>query len=184
MNSKTYKIVSSGLLIALSVILTRVFSADLIIAGIPGARLAAGFVPIMLAGILFGPYYGMGVGAAADVIGYLLFPSGTYFPPITLTSALVGLLPHLVFSWARGWKDWQKTLIAVAVTQIICSVFLQTFWLSLLYGKAYEALLYPRAIVVFVTVPVYFVLIYAILSALKRANLLPSREGKLAKSRK
>lgn len=184
MNSKTYRIVSSGLLIALSIILTRVFSANLIVAGIPAARLAAGFVPVMLAGLLLGPYYGLGVGALADIIGYMVFPSGAYFPPITLTSALVGLLPYLIVKWTPNWKEWQKTLAAVAVTQILCSMLLQTFWLSILYGKAYELLLYPRIAVTLVTIPVYFIMIYTIFSALKRANLLPARDARLAKSRK
>ena len=101
MNDKVFKIVASGVLIALSIALTRLMSANLIIAGVPAVRLGVGFVPIMIAGVVLGPYYGMGVGATADLLGFLLFPMGVYFPPITLTSALVGLLPHLLFMLPR-----------------------------------------------------------------------------------
>jgi ECF transporter S component (folate family) len=180
LNSKTYKLVSCGLLIALSVILTRVFSANFLIVGVPAGRLATGFVPIMLAGLLLGPYYGLGAGALADIIGYLIFPSGVYFPLITLTSALVGLLPALISRWMPNLREWQKTLLAVAVTQIVCSMFLQTFFLSMLYGKAFTALLYPRIVVTLITIPVYFAMVHAILSALRRANLMPA-ERRLAK---
>ena len=54
MQIKTRDLILAGLFIAISVILTRVFSADLLIAGVPSARLAIGFVPIILAGILLG----------------------------------------------------------------------------------------------------------------------------------
>lgn len=176
MNKKTYKIVAAGLLTALSVVLTRVFSTDMIIAGVPAARLAIGFVPIVLAGMMLGPYFGMGVGAVADVLGYLFFPSGVYFFGITITSALAGLLPFIVMRLTGKLHDWARVLLAVAVTQILCSMFLQTFWLSVLYGKAYEALFYPRAIVVLITIPIYFILVFAILTGLKKAKLMPDQK--------
>jgi riboflavin transporter len=175
LNKRTFNIVASGLLIALSVVLTRVFSANFMIVGVPAGRLAVGFVPIVLAGMMLGPYFGMGVGAVADVLGYLLFPSGVYFFGITITSALAGLIPFIVMRLTGKMRYWVQALLAVAVTQILCSMFLQTFWLSVLYGKAYEALFYPRAIVALITIPVYFILIYAILTGLKRAKLLPEQ---------
>lgn len=171
MNKITFKIVASGLLIALSVVLTRIFSADLVIAGVPAARLAIGYVPIIIASIILGPYFGMTVGAAADIIGFFLFPKGVYFPPITITSALVGLLPYLIVRLSGKLPYWLKILLAVAVTQITCSMFLQTIWLSLLYTAPFEALFYPRAVVVLITIPIYYILVYSIIIGLKKAKL-------------
>ena len=171
----TYYLVASGLLIGLSVVLTRVFSVNLLIAGVPASRLSIGYVPIMLAGILLGPAWGFGVGVLADVVGFLLFPSGTFFPPITLTSGLVGVLPWLLLRMTDKWPQWLKVLAAVALTQMLCSVCLQTYWLSLLMGKGYFALLLPRAVVTLVTIPVYYVLIQSVLGSLKKARLLPAR---------
>ncbi len=177
MQEKTKKIVMAGLLIAISVILSRVFSADLLIAGVPSARLSIGFIPIVLAGIILGPAWGMCVGAMADVLGFILFPSGMYFPPITLTSAMVGLLPWVVFRLAARCSQWLKVLLAVGVTQIACSIFLQTLWLSLLFQKSYEVLFYPRAVVALVTIPIFFVIIQSLLAGLKKANLIPQAKG-------
>ena len=166
----TYYLVVSGLLIGLSIVLTRVFSINLIIAGVPASRLSVGYLPIMLASILLGPVWGMGVGALADVVGFLLFPSGTYFPPITLTSALVGMLPYVFMRLTGNWPQWLKVLISVALTQILCSIFLQTYWLSLLMGKAYLVLFFPRAVVTLVTIPVYYLLIHSVLGSLKKRS--------------
>ncbi|MEZ4358466.1 MAG: folate family ECF transporter S component [Eubacteriales bacterium] len=175
MNKKVYKVVAAGLLIALSIVLTRVFSTYLMIAGIPGARLAIGFVPIILASIALGPYFGMVTGALADVLGYVIFPSGAYFPPITITSMLVGIIPFLIVKVIKTKKVWAKVLVAVATTQILCSMFLQTLWIALLYDLSYGDLFFPRAVVTLITIPVYSLLIYYISIALKKANLMPDQ---------
>lgn len=172
MNSKSFKIVASGVLIALSIALTRLMSANLIIAGVPAVRLGVGFVPIMMASVILGPYYGMAVGAAADLLGFLLFPTGVYFPPITLTSALTGLLPYLVFRMLPHFKDWLRVVVAVALTQIVCSMVLQTVWLSMLYGVPYAEMFYGRAVAAAVTTPVYCVIIQAVFAGLKKAGLV------------
>lgn len=182
---KVLKIVLSGLFIALSIVLTRVFSAHVIIAGVPGARLAIGFVPIILASVILGPYFGMMVGAASDIIGFMLFPIGIYFPPITLTSALVGLLPYLIFRVLGKRKEWIRILSAVFVTQVSCSMFLQTLWISLLYNVPYQELFYPRALITAITIPAYYLFISIVLVGLKKANLitLDFKKPRLADSR-
>jgi ECF transporter S component (folate family) len=172
MQIKTKEIVLAGLFIAISVLLTRVFSANLYIAGVNSARLAVGFVPIMLAGILLGPALGMCVGALADVLGFLLFPTGMYFPLVTLTSAIVGLLPWAVYRLAAKCSDWLKTLLAVSITQVVCSMFMQTLWLSIMFGKSYEILFWPRAIIALIMIPVFFVIIQSVLAGLKKAKVI------------
>lgn len=169
----SYSIVLSGLLVALSIVLTRVFSNDLLIAGVKASRLGIGFVPILLAGILCGPYWGFAVGAVADVVGFLLFPAGIYFLPITLTSALAGMLPGLVMAVKIRMPYWLRVFIGVFLVQTLLSMLLQTYWISLLYHMDFAVFFLPRAIVAAVLIPIYFILVYAILLALKRARLLP-----------
>jgi ECF transporter S component (folate family) len=174
MNSRTYNIVISGLLTALSIVLTRLFAANFMIVGVPAARLSIGFVPIILAGMILGPWWGAAVGALADVLGFLMFPSGIYFFPITITSALVGLLPGLIAFYLGKKPDWLKALLNVAIVQIFCSMLLQTYWISLLYGKAFNIFFAPRAIVALALIPVYYIFVYSVFAALKRANMLPA----------
>jgi ECF transporter S component (folate family) len=177
MKIDTRSIVISGLLIALSVVLTRIFKADMMIAGVQASRLSIGFVPIILAGIICGPVWGFFVGGLADSFGFLLFPSGLYYPLITLTSALAGLIPGLVVRYTGKTPDWAKALLSVSAMQVLCSMFLQTFFLSLLFGKAFQVLFVPRAIIALTMIPVYYVVVYAVLLGLKQAKLIPQRLG-------
>lgn len=52
--------------------------------------------PIILAGILLGWQAGFWVGAISDIICFMLFPSGPFFPGFTLTKAMTGAIPALV----------------------------------------------------------------------------------------
>lgn len=171
MRKTTYAIVVSGLLIALSIVLTRIFSADLMIFGVPANRLSIGFLPVIICGMVLGPVWGFAAGGLADVLGFLIFPNGTYFPLITLTSALVGLIPGLIIRYAEKAPDWLKALLCVSAVQILCSMLLQTYWLTLLYGKAFELLFGPRAIVALATIPVYHIFVLSVLTGLKKAGL-------------
>ncbi len=165
--SKTKKLVVSGILVALSIVLTRLFVVNIE----QTIRISFGFVPIMLAGMLLGPIWGLAVGGLADLLGCLLF-GVTPFLPITLTSALVGLLAWLLYRLTAGRKEWLRVLISVSVTQIICSMFLQTLWLSLLMpGATFAGLFFWRAVVALATIPVFTILLYAVLKSLRDAKL-------------
>lgn len=182
MRKNVLKIAVSALLIALSVVLTRLLSIDIPIAGgIPGSRLGAGFLPIMLASILLGPVYGGCVGILADIIGFFVFPKGTYFPPITLTSGLVGILPFFAIKLMKNISIHLKVFVAVAITQISCSLLLQTYWIKLLYGGTYIALFSGRLPVILATIPVYSFLLSAVITALKKSNLLKNLNNSLQK---
>lgn len=102
-NLKSVKAMTgSAFLVAVSVVLTRFLSPYLAIAGANSLRIGLGTVPIMIAGIVFGPVYGGVVGGAADLIGALLFPSGAYTPGFTLSAILQGVLPYLVVRLFSG----------------------------------------------------------------------------------
>lgn len=172
MRKRILKLVLSGLMIGLSIVLTRIGSLNIAIAGIQVSRLGLGFLPIMLSSIILGPLWGMSVGALADLTGFFAFPSGgSYFPPITLTSALVGVLPFLFHKSFKRLPQQYNILITVALTQIICSIFIQTYWISLLTGNAYIVLLKLRAPVTLATIPVYSFMLYTALLALKKPYL-------------
>ncbi|MBU4228094.1 folate family ECF transporter S component, partial [bacterium] len=90
MKISSHKIATMGLLIALSIILTRIASLRIAIGGVEGIRIGLGGLPIILGGVLFGPLSGGLIGAISDVIGYFINPMGAYMPHFTLTSALTG----------------------------------------------------------------------------------------------
>ncbi|MCM8901019.1 folate family ECF transporter S component [Caldicoprobacter algeriensis] len=159
MESRIRKMAYTGLLTAISIILTRFFAGNVNILGVFALRLSFGEVPIMLSGILLGPVYGAACGALSDIIGYAISPvGGPYFPGFTLTAALTGLIPGLMARYYRNYWNWFFVIIIVTATAAV-SVLLNTLWLSLMHGKAYLALLLPRIIGKAILVPAYAIII-------------------------
>lgn len=175
MNRTTYKIVVSGLLIAISIVLTRLFSFTFPVLNFPASRLSIGFLPIMLAGILLGPVWGVSVGALADVIGFFLSNSqqAPYSPLITIVSALVGLVSFVIYRiFAKAPKALRISL-SVTFTMVVLLLFCNTYVLSALYGIPYWAMFLGRLPVLIIMIPVYCLLLYYILRGLEKAKLLP-----------
>ncbi|MFH0926580.1 MAG: folate family ECF transporter S component, partial [bacterium] len=85
MRISSHKITTMGLLIAMSIILTRIASLRIAIGGVEGIRIGFGGLPIILGGVLFGPLSGGLIGAISDVVGYFINPMGAYMPHFTLT---------------------------------------------------------------------------------------------------
>ncbi len=108
-------IVILAFLTALDIILERFLSIS-----VWNMRIGFAFLPIAIAGVLYGPVPAALVGAAGDILGMLLFPSGPYFPGFTLTAALTGA----VFGIFLYNKLTVKRIIgAVAVNQLVLSLF-------------------------------------------------------------
>ena len=153
-----------GLLIALSIILTRVASLRIAIGGIEGIRIGFGGLPIILGGVLFGPLSGGLVGAISDLVGYFINPMGAYMPHFTLTSALTGIIPALVLKLSQ--KNEANVLelgTAIAVGQTITSLILVPYFLHTLFGLPWAILMLPRIIGVPVNIFLYTVAINLLL---------------------
>ena len=82
----TRNIVYLAVLIALEIVLNRFLSINT-----PVVKIGFSFVPIAIAGMLFGPIPAAIVAALADLLGAALFPTGTIFLGITLTAFLKGI---------------------------------------------------------------------------------------------
>ena len=106
-------------------------------------KIGFGFVPVVIAAILYGPIEAGITAALADFVGAILFPVGTYFPGFTLTAFLIGVVFGLFLH--RGQR-WAGILISVGINQISLSLFLNTLWISILYGSPYVPLLATRAV--------------------------------------
>ncbi|MBO4831845.1 MAG: folate family ECF transporter S component [Oscillospiraceae bacterium] len=104
-------------------------------------KLSLDFLPIVIAGIMFGPVPAMIIGMLADILGAFIFPVGPYFPGFTLTAALTGLLYGFLL---HRNQSMLRIIIAVAVQQWILSLLLNTFWLKILYGMPYVPTLVTR----------------------------------------
>ena len=169
MKISSHKITTMGLLIALSIILTRIASLRIAIGGVEGIRIGLGKLPIILGGIIFGPLAGGIVGAFSDLLGYFINPMGAYMPHFTLTSALTGIIPAAILSLKKNEEPTFFELgIAIALGQIITSLILIPYFLHILFELSWEVLLPPRMVAEPIQI---FIYVYVTKIILKR-NIL------------
>ncbi|MBO7710811.1 MAG: folate family ECF transporter S component [Lachnospiraceae bacterium] len=150
----TRTIVVLGLMMAVTIVLTRYLAIN--VGG--WFRLSLGSVSTILTGMWFGPVAGFIAGAAADVIGLMLAPSGGWLPLITLSAAMWGVIPALMTGLIRGSRARRNAMIcaAVVITSVICQLGLTTIALVTLYGKG----IIPSRIFQFAcSTPVYCLLV-------------------------
>ena len=119
-------LVSVALLIALQVVLSRFLSIQLW-----NLKIGFSFVPVIIAARIFGPFYSVLVYALGDIIGTFLFPTGPYFPGFTLTAVVSGLIFGL---FLQKKSSPVKIIAASVLNQLICSLILNTFWISYTAG--------------------------------------------------
>lgn len=147
-------LVSVALLVAINVILTRFLSINTTF-----LRIGFGFLPVAIAGIAFGPVWGLLCGAVGDVLGMMIFPSGEFFPGFTLTAILTGL----VFGLFLGKKyTLARNIISCCIVCLLLNLCLDTLWLSIMYGEAFVVLLPARIIKSVINIPIYVALIHIV----------------------
>ena len=134
--SATHRLVLIAMLVAAQVVLSRFLSISLW-----NLRIGFSFVPIVLAAILLGAVPAGITAAIADLLGATLFPSGPFFPGFTLTAAVTGVLYGL---FLHKKQTLPRILGAVLTTELLCSILMNTVWISMLYGTPYIALLPTR----------------------------------------
>lgn len=165
MSFPTRTLVQVALLTAISIVLTRFFAVMVPIAGVLAIRLSFGEIPLILTGLLHGPWAGAVAGVMADLLGYSLFSAGgPFFPGFTLSAALTGLLPGVLLNPRQRRPLTLRSLaLAIIVTDVIVSLGLNTLWLSLMYRKAIAVLLPARLLARAILVPIYIGIIYTLL---------------------
>ena len=150
---KTRILVFLSLLIAMDIVLTRYLSFQ-----IDTIRISLGFVPHSFSSMLFGPLIG-GIGAAlGDILGMIIAPKGAYFPGFTISALLSGMIYGLFLY--RKPKTLLRISLAVLCITLFVNIGLNTYWLTILLGKGYIAILPARIIKNAVVMPFQVSLIY------------------------
>ncbi len=134
----TKKLITLGVLVAMDVVLTRFLSLNAW-----NTRIGFGFVPMVIAALVYGPLSAAVVGALADFLGAILFPTGPYFPGFTFSMFLMGLV--FGFFLYKKRSLW-RVAVSVLITQFIISLVLTTYWIHVLYGAKYVPLLATRVV--------------------------------------
>ena len=129
-------------------------------------------LPVLLAGILFGPMAGLIVGVVADLVGCILV-GYVINPIITLGAGMIGLLSGMIYRMLPRWQ-WFKVhydvqlLLAVAVAHLVGSCLIKTIGLMVYYD-------YPSD-VMWLRIPLYaMVALYEFLMLQPMVGLLKKR---------
>lgn len=128
------------------------------------------YLPIAVGGAMFGPAVGGVIGMLTDVLGYLVKPTGAFFPGFTITSILSGII-YGVFFYKK--KITIPRIIAAELAEtIVCSLILNSINLSILYGNAFSVVVASRLLKVLIMFPVDTIILTVVLKAVPK--LMPS----------
>lgn len=96
-------------------------------------------LPILLAGMLFGPVAGMLVGVVADLLGCLAVGYAIN-PLVTVGAAIIGLLGGLLYRWLSALPMLWRVVLTVLVAHLVGSVVVKTIGLSQYYQMPFVML--------------------------------------------
>lgn len=137
-------LVIASLLVALSVVFGKLLAVNIT----QSFRISFENLPVLLAGIAFGPWIGAMTGMIADLVGCLVVGFAVN-PIITLGAACVGLVSGLVSHFILTNRSQRSILISVAAAHFIGSILIKSFGIYLWYGTPLSAL--------WLRVPIYLV---------------------------
>ncbi len=135
LNTKT--VCTVGLLVAFSVAIGWVCKTYLTFGAI---RITFENLPIILSGLLFGPFIGGIVGLMADAISCITSPNPALNPIISAGAVLIGALPGII---SRAFIKNNRTAavwVSVFLSHILGSMILKSIGLHLFWGYGIEIL--------------------------------------------
>lgn len=163
--NKTKRILFSALFIAATIVLARFLSIRT-----PIITIGFSFIPIMFSAIMLGPKYSTFIATISDIIGALLFPSGSYFFGFTISSLLTGLVYGL-FLYNREFKINKlfiiKLVISTLIVTLIINGILNTIWIMMISKGASNIIVPIRVIKQLIMVPIKIVSILGLGKALE-----------------
>jgi ECF transporter S component (folate family) len=154
---------TTALLVALSIILSRMLSIYLI----PSLKLSLAGVPLIMIGLYFGPFYGFIGGAISDIIGFAINPAGGGFiPGLTLSTAAVGFVPGLIYYYFKKTKTQRNysklnagiiLLLILGISFVFTYTNVLTYEVGQLYFRGEEAnllgILFIGVIMIYTIIP-------------------------------
>ena len=152
-NNVVRKITLSALVLALTIICTRLLSIQNIPI-IPFVRISIGPALIIFASIYLGPIPGLVVGAASDILGIVLFPNALGYsinPWFTVVYGIFGLVPYFIFQLAKRIKknNVNFSIISTILGSLFVFVTIFIFLNSeiILFKKTYTFLLWHKFLI-------------------------------------
>ena len=130
MNKKpgAYMISMMGLFIAIMVVLSRILGFEW-----QFIKISFDFVPKIVMGMMFGPFW-TGIGAViADLIGMMLFAKAAFFPGFTLNAFLGGVIYGYFFY--KKEVTWRNAFLCTVANTVLIGLILTPIWLAIMYNQ-------------------------------------------------
>ena len=128
----------------------------------PTMRFSVEAVPIILAGLLFGPLQGAVVGFVGDAVG-TLFSGYGYNPFFAMPPILIGFCAGLLRPLVQKRMSYLRVLLSFLPAIVVGSVFWQSYWLSFFYGShSFQWFLTTRALQFSITSLVNALIVYGL----------------------
>ncbi|MEG2138827.1 MAG: folate family ECF transporter S component [Oscillospiraceae bacterium] len=145
-------------------------------------RLTVSFLARALCALVCGPVLAMVYGVGEDLLGWMLHPTGGFFPGYTLSTMLGVLIYALCFY--RRKITLRSILLAKLLTNYGVNVLLGSVWSALLYSKGYlyyfTASLVKNTLYLPLQVILLVLLFRFLLPVLQRQKLIPIQvEGRI-----
>ena len=158
-NTRLVTLVTCALLIAIHIVLVRFCSIQTTF-----LRISFGFIPMSLAGIMFGPWYSCAVAALADLLGATIFPTGgAFWPGFTVVAAVNGLMYGLMYQRPGSKPSRARRLIqiglVVGLVNVVGNFVLGTLNLYVAYGSGAVANIPLRAAKAVAMIPIEFIIV-------------------------
>lgn len=170
--SKLKKIILAGLLLATTIVFNRFMSVKT-----PIIVISFSYIPVMLSGILLGPWLTMLVSGLADLVGALLFPFGAYFVGYTISALISGLIYGL-FLYRKKEISNKKFILRLILSSllvlIVCNGVLNTLWIYITTKKAVMAILPTRVLKQLIMLPIQVVSMFFIDLGLRKMKAYDS----------
>lgn len=158
------KVAYIALLVALQIVLGNLVQIPLV-----SKQFNLGFLPVAVAGAMFGAPAAMIVGGLGDFFGAHLFPAGAYFFGFTLSYVLVGLIYGLAL-YKKG-LTLSRIVLAVVGASIL-NLFLNSYWLNMIIPtKTYWVWVGLRWWTYLIEIPLNVTILYFMVRCLGKLKL-------------
>lgn len=159
-------IILLGMFSALSIIVGRFLT----IMPVPTIKISFTFLPNEFIYYMFGPTVGAIFGAVLDILNLIFTPTGPYFFGFTLSGILTGVLFGLILY--KKPVSLIRIFIATLIRILIIDLLLNTYWLTVMYGYNFVALLPMRALKNFIMLPIESILLYALIKGMEATGIM------------
>lgn len=133
-------------------------------------RISFTFLPNEFVYYLFGPFVGAIFAAAMDVLTFIVRPAGPFFYGFTISAILTGIFYGIAFY--KKPLSLKRIIIAKVIYSLVFHIGLNTYWLSILYGNGFIAILPGRVLKAAIMFPIETILLFSVIKAVEATGVL------------